>query len=79
MEQFLKNKQVVVISDSNGKCKYLGKIRVVNEHELNNLRCQSERIDTESKEKKQQIYNDIQVLKQEIENLKHQIRILKGE
>ena len=79
MEQFLKNKQVVVINDSNGKCKYLGKIRVVNENELNNLRCQSEKIDTESKQKKQQIYNDIQVLKQEIENLKHQIRILKGE
>lgn len=74
-----KLKRVAIITDCNGKCKYVGSIKLVDENELHRLINESNEIDEQSKNKKFEIYEDIKFLKKENEKLKADIKKLKGE
>ena len=79
MNEEFKNRQVAVITDINGKCKYVGKVRFVNEMEYNKLVNESNLIDAEKLARKKQLQYEILKLKQEIARIDKEIKLLKGE
>ena len=79
MGQNVKNKQVAVICDNTGKCKYVGKVKLVDDPTYNKYVNEAKEIDESSKRKKYEIYKKIVNLETEINKLKEEIKILKGE
>lgn len=74
-----KVKRVAIILDCNGKCKYVGRVKLVNEEELNQLVNEANEIDENSKQKKLELYDSVNELKNEVKQLKNEIKLLKGE
>ena len=74
-----KLKRVAIIQDSSGKCKYVGKVKLVNEEELNRLKNESNEIDNAKQRKKEDLQNEINCLKEQVRELNAKIKILMGE
>lgn len=74
-----KDKRVAIILDSSGKCKYVGKVRLVNDNEYNRLINESNGIDAEKLAKKRELQQEIIALKNDLEQIKRELKVLKGE
>ena len=72
-------KRVAIIQDSSGKCKYVGKVKLVDEQELNRLKNESNEIDNAKQRKKEDLQNEINELKKKYAQLEAKIKILMGE
>lgn len=72
-------KQVAIIVDSSGKCKYVGKVTFVNEMEYNRLINESNQIDTEKQYKKLEIQAKLKRIEEEISGLEIKIKRALGE
>ena len=79
MGQETRKKHIAVILDSSGKCKYFGKVKFVDENELNRLKNESSQIDSEKQRKKAELGETINELKEKINLLETQVKQLKGE
>ena len=71
--------RVAVIKDQNGKCKYVGKVRFVDDQEFNKLQNESNKIDAEKVAKKKKLQDEINELKEELAKIKQELKVLKGE
>lgn len=74
-----KDKRVAIVLDSNGKCKYVGKVRLVDNNEYNRLINESNQIDAEKLAKKRELQNEIKSLKEQVNELNAKIKLLMGE
>lgn len=72
-------KQVAVIVDSNGKCKYLGKVLLVDQAAYNKFLNESNQIEAEKHKKKLEFNEKLNAQEQKIEDLETKVRKLLGE
>ena len=75
----VKNLHVAVITDSGGKCKYVAKVKMVDETTYFKLVNEANKIDANSHRRKNELHAQIDRLEAKVLKLEQEIKQLKGE